>query len=65
MRPMIVSVPRCRRVPARAKDQSYDSVVKRMGMGETAEFTRLYMVPGMQHCGGGPGPDNFGQNGPS
>ena len=23
-------------------------------------FARLYMVPGMQHCGGGPGPDSFG-----
>src|SRR5229473_3528463 len=26
-------------------------------------FVRLYMVPGMQHCGGGPGPDAFGQGG--
>ncbi len=24
-------------------------------------FVRLFMVPGMQHCGGGPGPNNFGQ----
>src|SRR5262249_1320097 len=23
-------------------------------------FLRLYMVPGMQHCGLGPGPDSFG-----
>ncbi|HSO75191.1 MAG TPA: tannase/feruloyl esterase family alpha/beta hydrolase, partial [Blastocatellia bacterium] len=23
-------------------------------------FVRLYMVPGLQHCAGGPGPDNFG-----
>jgi feruloyl esterase len=30
-----------------------------MGAKSTAEFVRLYMVPGMQHCGGGPGPSNF------
>ena len=28
---------------------------------DTGAFVRLYMVPGMQHCGGGPGPDSFGQ----
>jgi hypothetical protein len=26
-------------------------------------FLRLYMVPGVQHCGGGPGPSSFGQGG--
>jgi len=26
---------------------------------EAADFSRLYMVPGMQHCGGGPGPNSF------
>jgi MFS family permease len=26
-------------------------------------FVRLFMVPGMQHCGGGPGPTSFGQIG--
>lgn len=25
----------------------------------TRNFARLFMVPGMQHCGGGPGPDSF------
>jgi feruloyl esterase len=25
-------------------------------------FVRLFMVPGMQHCGGGPGPNDFGQS---
>jgi feruloyl esterase len=25
------------------------------------EFFRLFMVPGMLHCGGGPGPNSFGQ----
>jgi Tannase and feruloyl esterase len=43
----------------------YASVVSRMGARKAAAFTKLYMVPGMQHCGGGPGPDSFGQNGPA
>jgi feruloyl esterase len=43
----------------------YNSVKTRMGKRPTAAFTRLYMVPGMQHCAGGPGPFTFGQNGPS
>jgi feruloyl esterase len=38
----------------------YESVVSKMGQKNTADFVRLYMVPGMQHCIGGPGPDSFG-----
>jgi feruloyl esterase len=41
----------------------YQSVVAKMGAGNTGPFLRLYMVPGMQHCGGGPGPNSFGQSG--
>jgi feruloyl esterase len=41
----------------------YDSVVSRLGRGDTGAFVRLYMVPGMQHCSGGPGPDALGQDG--
>lgn len=41
----------------------YKSVVAKMGARKTGGFVRLYMVPGMQHCGGGPGPDSFGQLG--
>ncbi len=40
----------------------YSSVQQRMGSKNSAEFIRLYMVPGMQHCSGGAGPDYFGQN---
>jgi hypothetical protein len=43
----------------------YTSVVNKMGARETDAFVKLYMVPGMQHCSGGPGPDSFGQNGPT
>jgi feruloyl esterase len=42
----------------------YESVVKRMGKNETGTFARLYMVPGMQHCGGGPGATVFDLAGP-
>jgi feruloyl esterase len=41
----------------------YESVVENMGKQDADSFVRLYMVPGMQHCGGGPGPDVFGQQG--
>ena len=29
------------------------------GLRDTKTFYRLFMVPGMQHCGGGPGPATF------
>jgi len=36
----------------------YNSVVKAMGgLEETQEFFRLFMLPGVTHCGGGDGPD--------
>jgi len=41
----------------------YDNVASRLGRAETDAFVRLYMVPGMQHCDGGPGPNSFGQHG--
>ena len=41
----------------------YNEVVKTAGAEKAASFVRLYMVPGMQHCIGGPGPSSFGQLG--
>jgi Tannase and feruloyl esterase len=41
----------------------YESVRSTMGQQDADSFLRLYMVPGMQHCAGGPGPDVFGQLG--
>jgi feruloyl esterase len=38
----------------------YESVVKKMGQNNVDSFVRLYMVPGMKHCLGGPGTDSFG-----
>jgi hypothetical protein len=40
----------------------YESVKKQMGAEKTDSFMRLYMVPGMQHCDGGPGATSFGQD---
>jgi feruloyl esterase len=45
----------------------YEQVVKTMGGGkareaalaETKAFARLFLMPGMQHCSGGPGPNTF------
>ncbi|MEO6982627.1 MAG: tannase/feruloyl esterase family alpha/beta hydrolase [Edaphobacter sp.] len=36
----------------------YDQVVEKVGK-DTPEFVRLFMVPGMQHCTGGPGASSF------
>ena len=41
----------------------YQSVVAKMGQKDVDHFVRLYMVPGMQHCFPGPGPNSFGQTG--
>jgi hypothetical protein len=48
----------------------YASVIDRMGKtrdssveenaDEVTDFARLFMVPGMHHCAGGPGPASFG-----
>jgi tannase/feruloyl esterase len=38
----------------------YGDVVKSIGgKGATDDFLRLFMVPGMHHCSGGPGPNTF------
>jgi hypothetical protein len=41
----------------------YNGVLHAMGTQTAEGFVRLYMVPGMQHCIGGPGPSSFGQLG--
>jgi Tannase and feruloyl esterase len=48
-------------IPAQNTVDYYESVVHQMGAKAASAFVRLYMVPGMQHCGGGAGPDVFGQ----
>ncbi|HME37232.1 MAG TPA: tannase/feruloyl esterase family alpha/beta hydrolase [Candidatus Sulfotelmatobacter sp.] len=49
-------------IPALNTVNYYQSVLAKMG-GDADSFVRLYMVPGMQHCDSGPGPDSFGQVG--
>lgn len=51
-------------IPAGSTVDYFESVQKKMGTNAT-ESVRLYMVPGMQHCGGGPGTNSFGQGGNS
>jgi len=41
-------------IPARGSIVYYEDVQAKMG--DTSDFYRLYMIPGMLHCGGGPGP---------
>jgi hypothetical protein len=41
----------------------YQTVQDVMGAKQADSFVRLYMVPGMEHCAGGPGPSAFGQLG--
>jgi feruloyl esterase len=41
----------------------YESVIAAMGAQTAESFLRLYMVPGMLHCAGGPGANSFGQTG--
>ena len=50
-------------IPALNTVNYYQSVIAKMGQHDADSFVRLYMVPGMQHCDGGPGPDSFGQVG--
>ena len=50
-------------IPAVNAVNYYEAWFRRMGASEAETFVRLYMVPGMQHCGGGPGPNVFGQVG--
>ena len=50
-------------IPALNTINYYESVIKRMGRRDADSFVRLYMAPGVQHCGGGPGPDSFGNVG--
>ena len=39
----------------------YNTVAAKMGAKRADAVVRLFMAPGVQHCAGGPGPDDFGQ----
>ena len=42
-------------IPALSSVEYYNGVMSAMGKKATESAVRLYMVPGMLHCGGGPG----------
>ncbi len=47
--------------PPRHSVDYYEKVMAKMGsLEKTEDFYKLYMVPGMMHCGTGPGPNSFG-----
>jgi len=50
-------------IPALNTIDYYERVRAKMGAKDADSFVRLYMVPGMQHCGGGPGATSFGEVG--
>jgi len=50
-------------IPALNTIDYFLSVEKRMGQRDSESFLRLFMAPGMAHCGGGPGPNAFGAGG--
>lgn len=50
-------------LPARNTVRYYEAVKGSLGEKSVESFTRLYMVPGMQHCSAGPGPNSFGAYG--
>jgi hypothetical protein len=50
-------------IPALNTINYFQNVEKRMGKRDSESFLRLFMAPGMAHCGGGPGPNAFGAGG--
>ncbi|MBM3725390.1 MAG: tannase/feruloyl esterase family alpha/beta hydrolase [Acidobacteria bacterium] len=50
-------------IPGQHVINYYQSVIKKMGAANVESFSRLYMAPGVQHCGAGSGPNVFGQFG--
>jgi feruloyl esterase len=49
-------------LPPRGAINYFESVQAALGRQQTDAFMRLYMAPGVQHCGGGPGANAFGQS---
>lgn len=48
-------------IPAPSTIAYYNRVVDTMGARQADGLVRLFLAPGMQHCAGGPGPNEFGQ----
>lgn len=53
-------------VPFQDAVNYYERVVEKVGsLEETQDFFRYFIIPGMNHCGGGPGVNDFGQSFPT
>ena len=46
-------------VPPEDTIRYYETVVRSMGAEQATSAARLFLVPGMGHCSGGPGPNAF------
>jgi Tannase and feruloyl esterase len=46
-------------ISPRSSTKYYDRLVATLGQPQVEDSVRLYMVPGMGHCGGGEGPNEF------
>jgi feruloyl esterase len=46
-------------VPPRSSVKYYTRLVEKLGASDVDRSVRLYMAPGMGHCGGGEGPNEF------
>ena len=49
-------------IPPQNTINYYEAVMSRMGAKDADSFVRLFMVPGMEHCGNGVGVSVFGIN---
>ena len=47
---------------SRGSTNYFERLHARYGAPNVDKFARLFRVPGMGHCAGGPGPNNFGQS---
>lgn len=52
-------------ISALAAIDFYRQIVAKEGQARTDNFLKLYMLPGIFHCTGGPGTGNFGAAGPA
>lgn len=53
-------------VPFQDAINYYERVVDKVGsLEDTQDFFRYFIIPGMNHCGGGPGSNDIGQSCPS
>jgi feruloyl esterase len=46
-------------IPSQSSIDYFNASVGDNNLGQTQEYARLFMVPGMFHCSGGPGPNVF------